>query len=312
MSDVEVPFANAQMYKFDLKGLSLSETPDLYCDGGNFRYVFNGCGPTHMKCGGRDGSLMQFEHGVLTKFEETAGIKTKLRCSSRLADVQDRENWRPIDPNNPNTGIMVHHESGDPCYEETGNKRHMLLYVECDRTAVRPDFYACRETSTCFYEMRIRSTAGCYVDFWQGAARHDAGAKNVEMSAARGIPGGAPLSVSGSVRQEVGDFEALIRAKQEEASSAFGYFVALVSLCLLVLVCYLVAGTVYNFHFNGLTGSAAVPHIEFWKECPALVEDGARYVWKSANSLAGKAAGQGGGSAGGGAKPPMRGGYDQI
>lgn len=41
---------------------------------------------------------------------------------------------------------------------------------------------------------------------------------------------------------------------------------------------YLAGGIAYNMKQRQLSGVEAIPHVEFWKDLPLLVKDGATYV----------------------------------
>jgi len=51
-----------------------------------------------------------------------------------------------------------------------------------------------------------------------------------------------------------------------------------------VLPLYIGLGLVYGYKKKGVTGMDAFPNVEFWRDLPALVRDGARYSWNMTRS----------------------------
>ncbi|KAG0301553.1 hypothetical protein BGZ98_008259 [Dissophora globulifera] len=63
-----------------------------------------------------------------------------------------------------------------------------------------------------------------------------------------------------------------------EGMSGFSVFLIVVSVFAGI---YLVSGAFYNYKVYGSRGIDLIPHIDFWREFPALVVDVVRHVWDS-------------------------------
>eukprot|EP01066_Platyproteum_vivax_P005748 Platyproteum_vivax@DN17374_c0_g1_i1.p1 len=67
------------------------------------------------------------------------------------------------------------------------------------------------------------------------------------------------------------------------------HFLAVIIKLLIVSYCafifYLIGGTYWNMKYHHLSGTDAIPHIKFWREVPALCQDGCGIFHKIASGF---------------------------
>lgn len=156
--------------------------------------------------------------------------------------------WSMVPPDllhAPNGGVQMSFSNGDPC-PSTGLQMSTNVVFACDGPqpvppTVPPNTFSVETTDTfsCEYKFTVPSDA-CIGDA-QGNVR----------------PSGAAGDGAGGL-------------------SGGWIFVIIVLVCAFV---YFVGGFIYKTRQKGTSGMESIPNIDFWRQVPGLVKDGAIFTW---------------------------------
>ncbi|CEM15945.1 unnamed protein product [Vitrella brassicaformis CCMP3155] len=274
---VDIVGQDGNTYMWDLSLLAPSSTPDFSCERQSYRYVMNMCRPVHQKCNGKDGTVNQFLINPLTEAMGAVGI-VQQTCQAVLVKTEDAGTTQLIDPYDPLKGIRMEYSSGETC-ETTGGPRKVAVHIECDPNASTPLFHTCEELSFCMYELKIKSQHGCFIRMTpgvQGAPNGPAGMVSLSQPSV-GLPvapqTGDQQQQHRQLRDATHDQHGMHMHRHHHHGGILSSISHLVFFAICLFALYIGFGTYINVSLYEMQGLDAVPHIKFWREVPALMQD---------------------------------------